>query len=164
MDIIDLINKHGLTPDAVGTGMIKLRFDIAPTNGDLPLGIEVFLSDVSQFRSEHVQQKHTIELMIDDSQTVEHQVRIVMWGKTQQHTKINEQGIITQDAMLIVNNVILDDMNITDLFYNQGIYYHNFNGNALLEYQVPFHGELGCNGTVLFKFHTPYYPWLLEHM
>ena len=66
--------------------------------------------------------------------------------------------------MLIVNNVILDDMDITDLFYDQGIYYHNFNGNALLEYQVPFHGKLGCNGTVLFTFHTPYYPWLLEHM
>jgi hypothetical protein len=162
MDIIDLINKHGLNMDPMG--VIKLRFDVTPSHSDVPLGLEVFLDDVSQFRSDHVQQKQTIEIALDDSLVQPHQIKICMWGKTWQHTQMDDQGTITQDAMLVVNHVIMDDIDITDLFYNLGIYYHNFNGNALLEYQVPFNGDIGCNGTVLFDFCTPYYPWLLEMM
>lgn len=143
---------------------IKIQFDIEATDPECPLGIEAFLSDQSRFRQDHVQQKETVVINLDDAVVAEHELRIEMSGKTWAHTQIDQQGNIIRDAALKITNLQIDEIDSTDLFYTQGIYFHDFNGNALVKYQVPFDGVMGCNGTVLFKFNTPYYHWLLEHM
>ena len=142
---------------------IKIQFDIESTDADCALALEVFLDDQLQVRHDHVQ-KQTVILDLDDSVAAEHELRLEMSGKTWAHTQIDQQGNIIKDAALKISDVSIDEIDSTGLFYTQGIYFHDFNGNALVKYQVPFDGVMGCNGTVLFKFKTPYYQWILENL
>jgi hypothetical protein len=86
-----------------------------------------------------------------------------MKHKTTEHTKIDEQGAIVSDACLTVSNLAFDEIELKQIFIDHAVYTHNFNGTQT-EIQDKFYGEMGCNGTVSFKFTTPICLWLLEHM
>ena len=86
-----------------------------------------------------------------------------MKHKTTEHTKIDEQGNIITDACLTVSNLAFDEIELKQIFINQAVYTHDFNGTQT-EIQDKFYGNMGCNGTVTLKFATPIYLWLLEHM
>jgi hypothetical protein len=142
---------------------IKLKFSIEPTDSSCPLSFEVFWNGVTQAHCFHIRETEHVEIELDDTLEAEHNLEIVMSGKTQDHTKLDEQGNIVKDALLKISNVIIDDMDISQLLQQLSIYTHDFNGTKTLT-QAPFYGYMGCNGTVSFKFSTPYYLWLLEHM
>jgi hypothetical protein len=92
-----------------------------------------------------------------------HVIRMVMKNKTIDHTVIDENNNIIEDAVLEIRNVFFDQLNIDYIFYSNCTYTHDFNGTGKITVD-DYYGTLGCNGTVEFQFTTPFYIWLLEHM
>ena len=86
-----------------------------------------------------------------------------MTGKTGADTKIDDQGNIVNDACLTVTNVTFEEIELNQLFADNAVYTHDFNGSQA-ETQGKLYGTMGCNGTVSLEFTTPIYLWLLEKM
>ena len=140
----------------------KISCTVASTDYQCPLGMEVWLDSQQLFNSDHVAESMDLEWPIVDDEA-EHELRFVMKNKTIDHTQVDAQGTITQDARLIVQNVCFDEIALGQLFIDHTEYTHDFNGTQPMT-TVKFYGEMGCNGTVSLKFRTPIYLWLLENM
>lgn len=144
---------------------VKLTFDLSASQDNS--GIEIFVQ-LDQAPPQCIKvgtMAQQVSLVIDDDQETEHELRIVMAGKTAQHTKLDSNGNIIEDVMVFVNSetCMLDDINIATLFWDLSTYHHNHNGTT--DYaNHKFYGAMGCNGTVTLKFSTPVYLWLLEHL
>ena len=141
---------------------VKISFDIETSDAECPIGIEIWLDDTVLLSNNHVQEKIAFDYNIGDDDG-EHELRVVLTGKTADHTKVDEAGNIVKDATLQISNVVIDDIDINQLFLEKCVYTHNFNGTQP-EIADTFHGVAGCNGTISFEFSTPIYLWLLEHM
>ncbi len=141
---------------------VKISFDVDTSDPECLLGVEIWLDDAVLLSNSHVQEKITFSHDIPDDDG-EHELRIVMLGKTSEHTKIDEAGNIVKDATLQISNVVIDDIDVNQLFLEKCVYTHNFNGTQP-EIADTFHGVAGCNGIISFEFSTPIYLWLLENM
>jgi hypothetical protein len=141
---------------------IKFQCDLNTTNLVIPLGFEVLLDSKSMFKTEHVIGPCQVTFDITDDEAT-HRLQFVMTGKTADHTKIDEQGNITSDAVLKISNILVDDILIDTLLNNMIDYTHDFNGTKNTTTDK-FYGTMGCNGTATFEFTTPFYLWLLENM
>lgn len=135
---------------------------INTTNVSANLGIEVWLDEEQILNQDNVVNLIELNHTLPDDDG-EHELRFVLKNKTIEHTKIDEQGNIISDACLTISNLSFDDIELKQIFVNEAVYTHNFNGTQP-ETQTKFYGEMGCNGTVSLKFTTPIYLWLLEHM
>lgn len=141
---------------------VKISFDIESSDITCPLGVEIWLDDAVLLSNHHVQEKIKFSHDINDDD-VEHQLRVVMSGKISDHTRVDEAGNIVKDATLQISNVVIDDIDVNQLFLEKCVYTHNFN-DTQPEIADTFHGVAGCNGTISFEFSTPIYLWLLENM
>ena len=141
----------------------KISFDVETSDAECPLGIEIRLSNTVLFKNNHVQEKITFDYDIDSIDDGDHELQIVLTGKTPDHTIVDETGIIIKDATLQISNVTIDKINVNQLFLEKCVYTHNFNGTQP-EIEDSFHGVAGCNGTISFKFYTPIYLWLLANL
>jgi hypothetical protein len=141
---------------------VKISFDIEPSDATCPLGVEIWLDNTVLLSNNHVQEKIMFSHDINDHDG-EHELQIVILGKTSEHTKIDEAGNIIKDATLQISNVVIDDIDVNQLVLEKCVYTHNFNGTQP-EIKDTFHGVAGCNGTIVFEFTTPIYLWLLENM
>ena len=141
---------------------VKISFDIETSDTTCPLGVEIWMDDAVLLSNNHVQEKISFAHDISDDDG-EHQLRVVISGKTSDHTKVDESGNIVKDATLQISNVVIDDLDVNQLFLEKCVYTHNFNGTQP-EIEDTFHGVAGCNGTISFEFSTPIYLWLLENM
>ena len=138
------------------------KFDIATSNAAAELGISVWIDNDCVLQIDHVKQSQTFSHTLSDEEG-EHKLRITMSGKSPDHTQIDEQGNIVQDAMLNISGISIDNIDVSQLFYTHARYTHNFNGSQP-EIEDQFFGNMGCNGSVNFSFSTPIYLWLLENM
>jgi hypothetical protein len=136
---------------------------IGTTDSTAPLGLEVWLDDVRLFDTNHVVYDILPLTFGIDEDEAEHELRFVMTGKTEAHTKIDETGAIVKDASLTIKDLAFDDIKLGQLFIDHATYTHNFNGTQA-ETTDKFYGEMGCNGTVSLRFTTPIYLWFLETM
>ena len=142
---------------------IKFQCDLNTTDCTIPLGFEVLLNDKSVFKLEHVTESCRVSVDINDEDNATQKLQFVMTGKTTEHTKVDDQGTITSDAMLSIGNVLIDDIDINLLLNDKSEYAHDFNSTQP-EIKDKFYGNMGCNGTITFEFTTPFYLWLLENM
>ena len=126
------------------------------------MGIEIQLDNVVLCKNNHVQEKIAFEYEINDDDS-ERELQIILTGKTPDHTQVDETGAIIKDVMLTISNVMIDGLDVNQLFLDKCVYTHNFNGTQP-EIVDTFHGAAGCNGTISFRFTTPIYLWLLENM
>ena len=139
-----------------------ISFEVDTSDATAAIGIAVWLDDVCVYQINHLTQSERIEhAVIDDDGP--HELRIVVSGKTTDHTIIDEHGNITKDVVVNVSNVTIDGIDITQLFNDKSVYTHDFNGTQS-EIKDSFHGIAGCNGTISFGFSAPIYLWLLENM
>ena len=92
----------------------------------------------------------------------DHVLAIVMQGKTEKHTVVNDQGEITEDLLVSVKNFFLDGIDVSQLVWEKAQYFHDFNGSQE-EIVDQFFGDMGCNGRIEFRFTSPAYIWLLEN-
>ena len=141
---------------------VKISFDVETSDAECPLGVEIWLDDVVLLSNNHVQEKVSFSHDINDDDG-KHEFRIVMLGKTADHTNVDEAGNIVKDATLQISNVVIEDIDVNYLFLEKCVYTHDFNGTQP-EITDSFHGVAGCNGTISFEFSTPIYLWLLENM
>ena len=141
---------------------VKIAFDIASTSLACPFNVEVWVDQSKLLTLDHVSDCVHFEHELSDDDG-EHELRIVLQGKLPEHTKIDEAGNIVKDATLQISNVVIDDIDVNQLFLEKCVYTHNFNGTQS-EIKDTFHGIAGCNGTISFEFSTPVYLWLLENM
>jgi hypothetical protein len=124
--------------------------------------MEIWLDDQCVLDIDHVMQPidWSNEIADDDA---EHELRWVMKHKLPEHTVIDNQGNIIQDATLRVTDLKFDTFELGHVFVTQSTYCHDHNSTTEMA-DHPFYGEMGCNGTVILKFTTPIYLWLLENL
>lgn len=140
----------------------KISFDIATSDNTAAIGIAVWVDDTCLYQTDHLMESKHIDHAVSDDDG-EHELRIVISGKTAEHTKIDEHGNIIKDVVVNIPTVTIDDIDVDQLFNEKCVYTHNFNGTQP-EIQDTFYGAAGCNGTISFRFTTPIYLWLLENM
>jgi len=144
--------------------MEKIEFSCTIENNSKfdNLGLEFWLDDTKFFDSTIVNVITPIKYEFDEDET-NHNLKIVFKNKTTDHTTVDNDGQILSDALLTVKNIKFDDIEIEQLFFDNAVYTHDYNGTGNW-IDEKFYGDLGCNGTVEFAFSTPFYIWLLEHM
>jgi len=140
----------------------KISFNVETSDVSCPLSMEIWLDNDLLLKNPHIQEKIKFTHAINDNEG-DHKLRIVLQGKTLDHTQIDADGNIVKDATLQISNVVIDEIDINQLFLDKCVYTHNFNGTQP-EIADTFHGVAGCNGTISFEFSTPIYLWLLENM
>jgi hypothetical protein len=140
----------------------EIKFDIASTNIQTVLGVEVWLDQVQLLDVPHVTSLIPVCVKIDDSE-LDRELKIVLKNKQESDTVIDSQGNIVSDSCLIVNNFKFDEIAADQLVSEQAVYYHSFNSGRAPE-SHRFYWSMGCNGTVSLKFTSPAYIWILENM
>lgn len=151
------------------TTISRISCNIATSDAGARLGVEIWIDNQQIFNLEHVTELINFSYNLPDDDG-EHQLKFVMKGKMAEHddgiysayTDIDDDGNIVKDARLIISNLGFDEIKLGQIFIDQAVYTHDFNGSQP-EIQDKFYGEMGCNGTVQLDFTTPIYLWLLEH-
>lgn len=142
---------------------INISCEVTPTNGDLPVGLCVKVNDQVLFDSDAVTEAFRLNADIELPTDQENILQIQLKNKTSKHTRVDDQGNITQDSSLIIEGLAFDELELGQILVDQAVYEHDFNGTGQVT-QDRFYSHLGCNGTVSLKFNTPVYLWLLEHI
>jgi len=145
------------------TPKVTITFNLATTDAMAELGFEAWLDQRKFLDVDHVKETQSVTVELDDQDDTEHELRLVLKNKTTAHTQVDEHGNIVADARLVITDVAFDEIRLGHLFFEQAVYTHDFNGTGKTT-EDTFYGEMGCNGTVILKFTTPMYLWLLEHM
>jgi hypothetical protein len=143
------------------TGAV-ISFVISPSDPACPLNVEVWIDQQQIFATEHLANPVRISHDIAENDA-NHELRVILKNKLPEHTKIDADGSITQDAVINISSFEFEDIDINQVVQDLAIYTHDFNGSAA-EIQDKFFGSMGCNGTLSLRFSTPIYIWLLENM
>jgi len=144
------------------TDTITISCILNTTDPSAKLGFEAWVDNTKFIDLDHVLIEQLIKIDMPDTDG-DHELRLVLKGKTEAHTQIDEQGNIVSDATLIIDNLVFDEIVLDHTFTQLATYTHDFNGTQDPT-QEKFYKEMGCNGTVSLKFSSPVYMWLLEHM
>ena len=142
---------------------VPVTFDLDSSDYAAPLGFEVWLDNTQLLNIDHVTAAQQVSVEIDDDADGAHEFRLVMKNKTQEHTVVDDTGNIVSNAMLNIANIKLDQITMDYTFSKNSVYHHDFNGSAAAV-EDKFFGDMGCNGSVVLKFTTPIYLWLLENV
>lgn len=142
---------------------VYITGSISTTDSSAPLGFELWIDGERLYNQEHVTDSQEFSCPIVDLEDVTHEIKFVLKNKLPEHTKIDEQNNILSDAVLKINDLKIDGIELGQVFVEHSEYHHDFNstGPATVE---KFYGSLGCNGHVIFKITTPFYLWLLENI
>jgi hypothetical protein len=142
---------------------MKFQCKISTSDSSADLGMEIWIDQQQIFDCDHVVAEHKIEYELGENQD-KHQLRFVLKNKKPQHTVIDENQQIVKDAVIVVDQVEFDEINVDQLLYEHARYEHNLNTNFATSINEKFYGTMGCNGSVIMDFDTPVYVWVLEHM
>ena len=145
--------------------LVKICLDIeclGPDHADHP-SLEIWLDGDKCCECPLLTGKFHIIQAVDDDCEKTHSLQFILKDKKPHHTTINANNEIDEDIVVTLKNFYFDNMNIDEIFYSSSTYIHDTNGTSELQAH-PFHGTIGCNGTVEFKFKTPIYMWCLENL
>lgn len=141
---------------------IKISLDVTNASDFHNMGIELWIDRNKFFDNSVSPGKHHVVHEFDCEEG-DHWLKIVLKNKTHENTLIDDQGNIISDALIDINNVCLDEINIDTMMHDLAEYVHDGNGSKTIAVH-DFFGHLGCNGRVQLKFSSPVYLWLLENM
>jgi hypothetical protein len=141
---------------------VNFKFELTPSDDQCPMSVEVWLDNDLVWSAPQLHQTVMFSHDFSDDDG-EHRLRIVLGGKTAEHTVVDDDGNILKDATVQISQVTIDELDINQLFLEKCVYEHNFNGSQP-DIKDSFHGIAGCNGTIIFEFSTSIYLWLLENM
>lgn len=141
---------------------IDISFDLTSTDYDCTLGFEVNYKDKLILDIDHVTNKTPVSFTLD-AEEGEQVLTFIMKNKLLNDTVVDENNNIIKDACLNISNFNIEYVELGHTFYEHTIYQHDFNGSQSLV-EEKFYGDMGCNGSVLFKFSTPIYHWLITNM
>lgn len=140
-----------------------ISFDLLPSDAMIPLGAEVWINQEKIFDTPALAELAKIRYEFEDDSEQQYTLQIVLKNKQPEHTKIDADGNITSDSMIVAQNFELEEIDITHIAHDKMQYKHDFNGsgNTVTE---KFYGAMGCNGAASITFTTPIYIWLLDQM
>jgi hypothetical protein len=139
-----------------------LSFDVKSTDYSCPFAVHVWHNNQCIYQKDHVGEPFTVRHQFDDEIAADHQLKITVSGKLPEHTEIDQTGNIVKDALLVIDNFLLDDINVDQLLASAE-YHHDCNGSS--EHSIhKFYHNVGCNGDIIFNFSTPLYLWMLAQM
>jgi len=141
---------------------VEIEFNLTSTDYSAKLGFSVALDEKTIIDILHVDKETpvTLKIKVDNG---DHKLKFTMKNKTTDHTTVDENNKIVNDACLNISNFTIDSVELGHTFLEQCKYHHDFNGT-----QDPvvdkFYGDMGCNGTLIFSFQSPIYLWLVMNM
>lgn len=135
---------------------------VGTTNPQAELTVEVWMDQDAIAIIPHVIEDTVFSCDISDDDA-KHCLKIVLKHKQPEHTTIDDQGNILEDARITVKDIVFGDSPLGQIFTDKAVYTHDFNGTKE-PVQDKFYGELGCNGELVLNFETPFYIWMLESM
>lgn len=138
--------------------MSSLSVTVTPTGA--PLSLTCFLDGKYQWHGRPLT-AHQLTFQFDDQPEQSHVLELRLEDKQQCHTKIDQQGHIIADSLIHIDRVRIDGFSIDQFFYSHCHYSHASNGSGPRK-QYAFWGTMGCNGTVTFRWQSPFYLWYLE--
>jgi hypothetical protein len=147
----------------MSTPKVSITCTVDTTDATAGLGFEAWVDDVKFYDTDHVTGPQQIIMKINDADDQSHVVKFVMKNKTDANTQVDNTGAIITDARLRVIDMSFDEVSLGNMLAEHAVYTHDMNGRGSIT-QDKFYGEMGCNGTVSWKFTTPMYLWLLENM
>ena len=139
---------------------IEIAFNLTSTDYSAELSFSVVLNDKTVVDIDHVDKETPIKFTID-VEDGDHELKFIMKNKIMDHTTVDENGQIVKDACLTIQDFSIDDIELNYGFVENTIYHHDFNGTQD-PIEDEFYGDMGCNGTVILKFSSPVYLWMLE--
>lgn len=144
--------------------IIKFTCDVAVKDAtDTPLTIAAILNGEEK-TSLDVVDSSRLEFDIPDVEDASYKLELVLSGKSDAHTTLNENGDVEKSTELVLSNFKIDDIDIDSIILTNSLpYTHNFNGTGETVTEQ-FYDTAGCNGTITLEFTTPFYIWLLENM
>jgi hypothetical protein len=141
----------------------SFSFDIKSTDYSCPLGVSVWYNNTNVLHIEHLTEPTKFSHEFNDDIEDDHEIRIVMSGKKPEHTVVDDQGNFITDALLEFDEFYIDNLCVDGLIIKLVEYHHDFNGTGQPTVDK-FFKQIGCNGTLIFRFSTPVYLWLLKHI
>ena len=139
-----------------------ISFNLSSSDYDCGLGFEVFYNNKQILNVDHCRSSTMLAFTLD-AQEGDQELKFIMKNKTMDHTTVDENNKIVNDACLNISNFTIDNAELGHTFLEQCKYHHDFNGT-----QDPvvdkFYGNMGCNGTLIFSFQSPIYLWLVMNM
>jgi len=125
--------------------------------------VTVFLNNTQIFNHGLNNSNHIISGVFINSQDLEDQtIKISMHGKNHTHTVVDQQGNIISDHAVTVEKILLDGIDVTELYCTgTKCYTHNNNGLSE-EFLDQFYGYIGCNGAVDLAWTTPLNLWFIQ--
>ena len=117
---------------------------------------------VGQFDCDN--QNHLIVYNLDEMQddiARSRSITISMFGKSESHTLINESNEILSDCYCTVDQIVMDEIDVTDQFcQGQAVHIHKKDNTPNVEDK--FFGFIGLNGDIILEFTTPLHLWMLR--
>ena len=139
-----------------------ISFDLTSSDYDCGLGFEVFYNNKQILNIDHCRSSTMLAFTLD-AEEGDQELKFIMKNKTMEHTTVDENNKIVNDACLNISNFTIDSAELGHTFLEQCKYHHDFNGS-----QEPvvdkFWEIMGCNGTLIFSFQSPIYLWLVMNM
>lgn len=109
-------------------------------------------------------QRHQFRYDFDDSDEFRPvEVLAAMSGKTQQHTVIDESGQIVADSAIMIDRIMIDGIDVTEIFCQGRTCYHHDGNGTCARFLDEFYGYMGCNGEVCIEYSLPLYEWFLKN-
>lgn len=141
---------------------ISFSCNIEPSLPEKPLGFEIWLDGQCMVDIDAVTESQLLSFEFEETSN-EHVIEFVLKNKTSLHTVIDQNNNIVEDSLILVQNIALDGIELTNIVQNIISYTHDFNGTGASTTDT-FYGTMGCNGRAVFKFNDPVYLWLLENL
>lgn len=132
---------------------------VSVTELDCPLNLNILIDGQAVFDKQICMAQDLSFELPDDIK--EHRIQFTMTGKTVNDTRIDEQGNLVKNPMILISDVKFENINCDLWLWRNAVYQHDFNG-AQEKFDDTFSGSMGCNGTVAFTYTCPIYVWLLD--
>ena len=142
--------------------LIPIEFDIVPTDPTCALGMRVRLDSNIIYDNPHCTEAYHFCYDVSDKDA-DHLLEFELYNKLPEHTQVSSTGEITQDALIKIQDIKFDGIDILQITHPLFKYHHDFNGTQPPTVDA-FYGPMGCNGVARIEFNTPVYLWLLENM
>jgi len=141
---------------------IPVQCNITVSNPATPLYFAAYIDNLLIFEENITTGSYTINSGVENTiDTTNHELTFILDNKTENHTILDDNDIIIEDAMITVENILFDNINMLPVVGNFATYYHSFNSSENEIITDVFHDNIGFNGKIVIPFTTPIHPWLL---
>jgi len=148
---------------------ITLGVNLEFNTPDTPVGFKISFDDVLLHDSLLTNYNSCVEVKLKNNIDTREQkfLNMEMYGKTDDHTILDEKGNIIQTSMIKIINLYIDDTlfiyedKMASSMWDLITYEYNENGKNVIE---PVTTTIGKNGKLVIPMYTPIYIWMYENL